>query len=351
MTSSSERSQRRAEPGARAEGYVGASIPADDREGTRMMRTKKAVYFFCVGSIERVAGNVLRSVMELYDLHETGLDVDGHRVLRTTDEAGAEYHFVSIDKVLSHDYPRYLPMLEEHFTDFDIAGLVTWHGGKNAPRGILTAHTTGDVASGNFGPADPARMRALLAAIERNRATAGLEGFRVLPEATHWSGAVYDGGSPSLIPRYPVPLLDIEIGSEPESWSNPEAARVIARSLTEIFAEDGRRVRNLLCAGGIHFEPSFAAAVFQAWGESAFGISHILANQWLVSGGYEGGAGLARLAACADSIRGGIEGIAFHDNLKGVYKDQLRELGRARGVPVFKHQVLRRPDDIPWRPE
>ena len=52
--------------------------------------------------------------------------------------------------------------------------------------------------------------------------------------------------------------------------------------------------------------------------------------------------------ACVRSIAGGIDGIAFHDNLKGVYKDRFRALGAKLGVPAFKHQTLRRPETIAW---
>jgi hypothetical protein len=51
---------------------------------------------------------------------------------------------------------------------------------------------------------------------------------------------------------------------------------------------------------------------------------------------------------CVGTFRGGIEGIAFHDNLKGVYKDRFRKLAVDLGIPAFKHQTLRRPEDIPW---
>lgn len=147
--------------------------------------------------------------------------------------------------------------------------------------------------------------------------------------------------APERVQQYPVPLLDIEIGSSPASWANEGAARVLARSLPAVFKGVGRRLRNLVCAGGVHFEPAFANAVFQQWDHSAFGISHILANQWLVTGKYEDPDGPARLEACAGTIRGGIEGIAFYDNLKGVYKDRSRKLAADLGIPVFKHQALR----------
>ena len=308
-----------------------------------------AVYFFCAGSIEQAAGYIFHASIEAYKPDETGIVIDGYPVLKNTNGSGDAYYFVRTDKVVSHDYPRYLPILNSHFADFDIAGIVTWHGGQNAPEKIMTAHTTGDVDTGNFGPADPCYMRNLLLAMEKNRLAAGLEDFRVMSEATHWSGIVYNGGSPALIPQFPVPLLDIEIGSSPASWSNEAAARVIAHSLSEVFSGDERKIRNLLCAGGVHFEPAFAEAIFHGWDIYAFGVSHILANQRLVTGRYEEEDGQAKIEACINSIRGGIEGIVFHDNLKGIYKDRFRKLAAKLNIPVFKHQMLRRPGDIAWK--
>lgn len=54
--------------------------------------------------------------------------------------------------------------------------------------------------------------------------------------------------------------------------------------MTKIFQDDGRKVHNLLCVGGVHFEPNFAEAVFAKWGENeAFGVTHLMANQWLMT--------------------------------------------------------------------
>jgi signal recognition particle GTPase len=54
------------------------------------------------------------------------------------------------------------------------------------------------------------------------------------------------------------------------------------------------------------------------------------------------------LRSCVNSIEDGIEGIAMHDGLKGAYKQQLRNLGEELGIPVFKHQFLRKPEKIQW---
>lgn len=313
-----------------------------------MSLPKQAAYFFCAdSSIDPVAGNVFRAAAELFQPELAGLTVDGWPVLQYS-IGGNLIYFVRTAKVLSDSYPDYLPLLNRCFAACDFAGLVTWHAGQNAPDGVLTVHTTGDVETGIFGPASPVYLRNLLTALEANRASAGLDEFRTTTEATHWSGVIYGGGDPQMIAEYPVPIVDIEIGSSLTRWSDRAAAAVIARSLTAVFAGDGRKLKNLLCAGGVHFEPAFAAAVLQTWGDCAFGVSHILANQWLVSGQYGEESGRAKLEACAASIRGGIDAIVFHDNLKGVYKDQLRALGQKYGIPVIKHQILRRPEGIPW---
>lgn len=310
---------------------------------------KKAVYFFCDDPLDPVASHVLQAVAGLVPLEESSLAVDEKPVLFHEDPGGCRFAFVRTAKVVSHDYERYLPVMSEHFADYDLASIVNWHEGENAPDHILTVHTTGDVDLGSFGPADPETMRNLLLAMERARAEEGLENFQVVTEATHWSGMVYDHNSPEMLLKYPVPMLDIEIGSSPRCWSDEGAARVLARSLLSVFSGDGRRVRNILCAGGVHFDPNFAAAALTSWGDSALGVSHILANQWLVAGRYDDAEGAEKLERCVASIKGGIDAIAFHDKLKGAYKDQFRALGERLGAPVVKHQALRKPEAIPWK--
>lgn len=64
----------------------------------------------------------------------------------------------------------------------------------------------------------------------------------------------------------------------------------------------------------------FLEAVFTTWNNEAFGVSHILANQWLVSGEYENESGFKRASDCIHAIAGGVEAIFFHDKLKAVIK-------------------------------
>lgn len=314
-----------------------------------MTLSNKVVYFFCINpEIDPVAGHVFEALSQMYSLIETSTVIDEKPVLKCLDNKKNELYFVRTDECVCNDYRRYLPIMNKHFSDFNMAGLVNWHEGKNAPDAIFSVHTTGDVDSGYFGSANPLYMHNLLLSLEKNRIEAGLEDFRTTTEATHWSGMICNGGTPDMIPQFPVPLVDIEIGSAPASWSNHKAAQVIAKALIDVFADYNKKLHNLLCVGGVHFDPGFAGAVFETWEDNAFGISHIVANQWLVTGQYEEEDGQAKLEECIQSIQGGIVGIVFHDKLKGVYKEQLRILGRKYNVPVFKHQMLRRPGNIPW---
>ena len=311
--------------------------------------SKRAVFYLAEDEkIDHVSALVFKALLQLDTYTETDIIVDDYPVFMEKDQNGDEFYFVRTQKVICHDYNRYLPDMLEHFSDFDVAGIITWHEGANAPDKIFSVHTTGDVDSGNFGPANPQYMHNILVALEKNRIDANLEDFSVTTEATHWSGMMYGDSSPEMILKYPVPIMDIEIGSSEESWKDPDAVKVLAKSLTEIFKEDGLELKNILCAGGKHFESGFSEEIFRIKDGYGYGISHIIPNQWLVTGEYETERGQEKLELCVNSIAGGISAIAMHDGLKGVYKQQLRILGEKLGVPVFKHQKLRKPETIDW---
>ena len=312
------------------------------------MAARKAVYIFCRDLDEDpVAPHVFAAVEELLAPREAGFTIDRDPVL-VAEAGGDSFYYVRTDVVLSHDFKRYLPALNEHFSDFDFAGLVNWHGGKNAPDEIFTVHSTGDVGSGNYGPVHPVYMRNLLLALDANRKAAGLDSFRTITEATHWSGIPY-GGQPEVIPLYGVPLVDVEIGSTPKSWSNPIAARTVAQSLQQCFsgAEMSGRLKTLLCAGGVHLEPSFCTAAVNESNDFPLAVSHILPSYWIEVGGYDTEAAAGKLESCVSSIVGGIDAIVLHDDLKGRYKAPFRALAERLGIPVFKHRALRQPQDLP----
>lgn len=315
-----------------------------------MKESKKAVYYICGdhnwGHVSYLVWDILKE--EGY-FNPAGFTFDGKEVMKYVDDKGNEYYFASSDIAICLDYPKYLPEMNKYFGDFNMSGMVTWHEGTNAPEKVLTVHTIGDVNSGCYGPANPLYNHNLMKAMEKTRKETGLDDFKVVTEATHWSGAHDGSGDPELLLKYPVPMVDIEVGSEEESWSNIEACRVLARSLVHVFDEDVK-IHNLLCVGGVHFDPNFADGVFAEWndGKECFGISHIIANQWLVSGEYENEDGVKKASDCIDSILGGIDGIVFHDKLKGCYKDLVRVLGEKYNVPIIKHQALRAPENIKW---
>ena len=316
-----------------------------------MEKVKKVVYYICDnhdwGHVSYLVWDILKEEGYLND--KAGFTFDGKDVYSYTDKNNNEFYFVPTEIAICRDYPRYLPEMIKHFADFDMSGMVTWHEGTNAPEKVITVHSIGDVNSGCYGPANPLYIHNLMWAMEKLRREMGLDDFSVVTEATHWSG-VYEGeGNPGLLLEYPVPMVDIEVGSETESWADKDACRVLAQSLLHIFDED-IKLHNLLCVGGVHFDPNFAEAVHTSWndGKDFFGVSHIIANQWLVSGEYEGENGIKKVSECIEAIIGGIDAIVFHDKLKGCYKDVVRSLGEKYNVPILKHQALRKPENINW---
>lgn len=314
-----------------------------------MQNGSKAVFFFNQDlSVDPAATHIFDAVSRIYSLEETEILIDGKAALLNIDDRGNQFYFVRLDKDLSSDYARYLTFLNPHFSNFNVAAHVNWHEGHNAPDKILTVHTTGDVPTGTFGPANPRYVRNMLLALEDNRKAAGLEDFTTITEGTHWSGIPF-GGTADLIPRFPVPLMDIEIGSSPESWANSKAAEVVARSLTRIFdfSDENGPICSLLCVGGVHMEPTYTEAVLQTRGPHQLAVSHILPNQWIVGGEYDGESGIDRLQSCVGTIAGGVNAVVFHDGLKGTYKAQLRVLADKLGVPLVKHRQLRQPEDLP----
>ena len=58
-----------------------------------------------------------------------------------------------------------------------------------------------------------------------------------------------------MIPQFPVPLVDIEIGSTPSSWSNPLASKAIAHALMDVLIIVAKSEELALCSG-VHFELS-----------------------------------------------------------------------------------------------
>ena len=301
----------------------------------------KAVFFFCTNpGRDHVAPALFDAVRQIYAPEEMDVIFDGKSVHRHTDSLGNDFLFVPTDEVVSHDYSRYAPLIDESFSDCDFAGICNWHEGLNAPDNILIVQTTGDMEDGIFGDVDPRHIRNLLLAIEQGRALACLDDFTTYLEGTHWSGKLY-GGKSSQIGDIRVPMIDLEIGSSPSAWRNQQAVSVMAKALCHVFDHRDEDARSVLCVGGVHMEPTWANAVLGSTEGRALALSHVLPNHWLVSHGYDTEVGYQKLLACASSIIGGVDAIAFHEKLNADYKNQVRRLGEALGVPVYKHKRLR----------
>lgn len=309
----------------------------------------QAVFFFCVDPAkDPVAPPVLAAARRVLGLAEGDLSVDGMPVLEARDADGNRLVFVRTEGVLSHHFARYAPVLRACFRGFDFAAHVNWHGGANAPDAMLSVHSLGDVAAGVFCRAEPVIARRVLMAIEEERRARGLDAFSTLTEATHWSGTP-NGQPVELLAELAIPMVDVEIGSSPASFSHPIAAEVIARGIARALLprpEDGR-VRSLLCAGGVFLEPAFRAAALHEDAEHPLALAHALPKQWLISGGYGGEGGAAKLAACAASVAGGVHAIAYHEDLKAPLREQLAQLARRLGVPLLRRQLLREPRALP----
>ncbi|CUK10539.1 D-aminoacyl-tRNA deacylase [Shimia thalassica] len=307
---------------------------------------KHAVFVFCTDlNKDPVASHVLSALANEVQLIDTELEIDGCAVQKTSTPEGNRLSVVRTHEVASHDYARYAPLLNAHFSDADLIGLVNWHQGAKAPEKIFTVQTTGDMGSGSFSPVDPALVRSLLLAIEDKRQSVGLGDFHTLIEATHWSGVQY-GSSGKEVLDIAASVVDIEIGSYPDDWANPIAAKVLARALPHVFDRANQPLRSLLCFGGVHFEPGFCQPVFAETDGAPFATSHILPNQWLVSEGYDQPDRIKALHACAASVTGGVDAIVFHDKLKASYKAMARQLAEDLGVPAVSHKKLRNPTTL-----
>ena len=304
------------------------------------MIMNKAVYFFCMNEkTDPVASKVFNYIRNNNNLSETDTIIDGFPVMEENN--GNIFQFVRLNDVLSHDYTKYLPLLNKYFGDFNTAGVVNWHEGANAPDRILTVHSTGDTASGNFGKTNPLYIKNLICSLEEHRIKYQLNDFRVMIEATHWSGIPYNQ-PPELIRKFSVPVYDIEIGSTPESWNNETAIKILSESLFDTF-NNSDQVKTILCVGGIHFEEVYSDIMLKK--ENKISVGHILANQWVVEN-YSGKNGSEKLNKCLESINGAVNGIIFHDNLKGEYKQLCREIAKKNNIYSGKHKILKTLEEL-----
>lgn len=306
------------------------------------MKNRKAVYFLCADPLrDEVAPLVFEKSKSILDLVETDWIVDGYPVLKFEDSNGNELFYVRTEVVLCTDYKRYIPVINEYFSDCDLAVLVNWHGGQNAPDKVICIHTIGDVQSATYSMSDPVLSTNLARALEKHRQRLELNDFRVTTEATHWSGIVY-GGTPDWISEYKVPFLDLEIGSTSESYNNSVAIEVISRALAEVF-DESTKFPTVLYLGGMHFEDTITNAVLHP--SHPVSLTHILPTRWIENEMYMGESGGEYLMNCINFIDGGVDGIVIHEKLKRELKDVVEALANKLGIEVIKRKALKSPEN------
>ena len=290
---------------------------------------------------DHVGPRVLEALLRRAEPTPTHLRVDGRPVLRTEPLHGVEYLIARTADVLSHDYEYCLPQLAGVLDAVSAVAVVNWHEGASAPDDIFCVHTTAEVADGFFPPADPVFTGAMLRSIEAARRARGLERFQTLTEGTHWSGTQYASPA-SRVMDCLVPVIDVEIGSAPGAWSDPEAADVLAEGVLGVGASLRPDLPVVLYVGGIHFERSMSEVVLGDRPPFDVDPAHILPNQWVAHAGYEGPEGVGRLVRCARSVRGGVHALAFHDKLQGSVKASVRGAAEQLGVPCHNHKQMRK---------
>lgn len=298
----------------------------------------KFLFLFCSDpTVDPVAPAIFQQAKDYYAATPTSFIVGEQNVLHAQVDSH-QLFFAQTSKFASGIYPEIADELNSQFSDVEMIGLVNWHAGANAPAKILCAHSTADVPSGIFGATSGELLAATLMAIETERNSAGLNDFRTLFEASHWSGLMYGRQAPELI-QVKSPVFDIEIGSFPDDWTNSDAQKVLVRAFGRIPDFCGLERPRALYLGGIHFEPSATELVFQS-----VVIEHHLPNQWLVSGDYHLPGAEDKIINAAKSCLHAPELVVVHAGLKSAYKECARKAAALLGIPCVSHKQLRAAD-------
>ncbi|WP_135663868.1 D-aminoacyl-tRNA deacylase [Halorhabdus rudnickae] len=159
------------------------------------------------------------------------------------------------------------------FDDPDLVVFASRHSGETGP--LLTAHHTGNFGAAEYGGANRDLARAAPNAHSRvldALAEHAPEGYEVGMECTHHGPT--DVGVPSLF---------VEVGSGPDQWDDPDAARAVARAILDLRGvaadapqkdgEDSAR-RHLIGFDGNHYVPRFERIVR----ETDWAVGHIAAD-------------------------------------------------------------------------
>ena len=309
----------------------------------------KAVYFFCE-SLDKdpVAYHVYKECQRLYALKPSEKKLDGLDAWESNDNEGNSFHFVLTKDTLSHEFDRHLETLNSLFPagEFDFAGIVNWHGGNNTPDNIFCFHGVGHPASGEFALSHSQYLFNIGDSITNEVVKEGMnQDWRVLPEATHYSGIPY-GCAPEKVKLWGVPQADIEIGSSASAWSNPQAATVLAKSLGCVFDTKKQSV-SALFVGGIHFEPTLKNLMFTDQdGTQPYMFAHALTYPWIVENTVEDehleNEFSSRISSAVQSIVPKPTVIVFHDKSKAVLKNAAKRTALEHGMDCVNHKSLKK---------
>ena len=193
-------------------------------------------------------------------------DWEAHEDTSRPEPDGGGRHYRTDGFELREFEPLHLDLegAAEPFDDPDLLVFASRHSGETGP--LLTGHFTG-----NFGPADyggeddrlaetcPNALSRLIAAFEEHATSE----YEVGVECTHHG--------PSEVG---VPSMFVELGSDEEQWTDPEAARAVAQSILDLRDVEPHRDRQLVGFGGGHYVPRFERIVR----ETDWAVGHIAAD-------------------------------------------------------------------------
>lgn len=303
----------------------------------------KSVVLFCCKNLnnDRVAPYFLERIKD------KKIDIASHYSLgditvSSFHSHGIDFHLAELSEVLSHNYERYATTINANFSHFDLGVIINWHQGANAPNAIFCIQTTGDLETGTFSSIRPELSHALYESLSLELKKEKLD-FIPWFEASHWSGTLFRNQNGDMVKDIILPLIDFEIGSSPEDWTNLLAHDVMISSVLNMGKFISDDVVTILGVGGTHFDTSLnSLSAYRMDGKQVV-LSHLLANQWLVSYEYNDRiTGVERYKKIMNTVSGGIDYVVFKDKLKSDLKNNLKIAAEELGIECISHKAFRK---------
>ncbi|CCQ34363.1 D-tyrosyl-tRNA deacylase protein [Halorhabdus tiamatea SARL4B] len=193
---------------------------------------------------------------------------------RSPGEGGGDvYRIDGVEMRVFEEWHLELDGVAAAFDDPDLVVFASRHSGETGP--LLTAHHTGNVGPAEYGGADRDLARAAPNAhsqVLEALAEHAPENYEIGMECTHHGPT--DVGVPSMF---------VEVGSGPDQWDDPDAARAVARAILDLRgvevdapqedSDDSAR-RHLVGFDGNHYVPRFERIVR----ETDWVVGHIAAD-------------------------------------------------------------------------